>query len=220
MLNYLEVLQTSKLLHQAIANFMKNPAITNHEIHPLIAKRWSPRAFDSKLVETEKLAQIFEAARWASSCFNDQPWVFIVATKDDTVNYQKMLDCLVPFNISWAQAAPVLGLVIAQKNFKHNGKPNAWGEYDAGQATATLVLQATALDLVAHQMGGFDADKAIAAFNIPETAKPIAAIAIGYAGDPSNLPTELQERETAPRDRHPLNSFVFTGEWGNTASFV
>lgn len=200
---------------------MEKIAITDHEIHPLIAKRWSPRAFDSsKSVETEKLAQIFEAARWSSSCFNDQPWVFIVATKDDTVNYQKMLDCLVPFNVSWAQAAPVLGLVVAQKNFKHNGKPNAFGEYDAGQAVATLVLQATALDLVAHQMGGFDAEIAIASFNIPETAKPVAAIAIGYAGEVSNLPVDLQERENAPRERQALSSFVFTGEWGNAASFV
>jgi len=199
---------------------MEKPAITNHEIHPLIAQRWSPRAFDSKLVETEKLAQLFEAARWTSSCFNDQPWTFIVATKDDTVNYQKMLDCLVLGNIVWAQVAPVLGLVVAQKTFKHNGKPNAWGEYDSGQAAATLVLQATALDLVAHQMGGFDADKAIATFNIPETARPVAAIAIGYTGETSNLPTDLQERENAPRDRYPLSSFVFTGEWGNSALFT
>lgn len=199
---------------------MTNPAITDRELHPLIAQRWSPRAFDSKLVEPEKIAKLFEAARWASSCFNDQPWAFIVATKDDTVNYQKMLDCLVAFNVSWAQVAPVLVLVIAQKNFKHNGKSNAWGEYDAGQAAATLVLQATALDLVAHQMGGFDADKAIATFNIPETARPIAAIAIGYEGEVSNLPSELQERETAPRARQPLSSFVFTGEWGNSASFA
>ena len=120
---------------------MENPAITNHQIHPLISQRWSPRTFDSKSVETEKLAQLFEAARWASSCFNGQPWVFIVATKDDTVNYQKLLDCLVPFNASWAQAAPVLAIIVAQKNFTHNGKPNAWAEYDAGQAAATLVLQ-------------------------------------------------------------------------------
>ena len=199
---------------------MQNPAITDHEIHPLISQRWSPRSFDNKPVETEKLAQLFEASRWTSSCFNDQPWTFIIATKDDTVNYQKLLDCLVPANVVWAQVAPVLGLIIAQKNFKHNGKPNAWGEYDAGQAAATLVLQATALDLVAHQMGGFDAAKAIATFNIPETAKPIAAIAIGYTGETNNLPPELQEREIAPRSRYPLSSMVFTGEWGNSASFV
>jgi nitroreductase len=199
---------------------MENPAINDHQIHPLISQRWSPRAFDSQLVEKDKLAQLFEAARWSSSCFNDQPWAFIVTTKDDTVNYQKLLDCLVPANVIWAQVAPVLGLVIAQKNFKHNGKPNAWAEYDAGQATATLVLQATALNLVAHQMGGFDAAKAIATFNIPETAKPVAAIAIGYAGETSNLPTELQERETAARNRHPLSSFVFTGEWGSSAPLV
>ena len=199
---------------------MENPAITNHDIHPLIANRWSPRAFDSKLVEPEKLAQLFEAARWSASCFNDQPWVFIVATKDDTINYQKLLDCLVPFNVAWAQAAPVLILAIAQKNFKHNGKPNAWGEYDAGQAAATLVFQAAALGLVAHQMGGFDADKAIATFNIPDTAKPVAAIAIGYEGEVSNLPSELQERETAPRVRQPLSSFVFTGDWEQSATFV
>lgn len=199
---------------------MENPAITNHEIDPLISQRWSPRAFDSKLIETEKLAQLFEAARWAASCFNDQPWTFIIATKDDVANYQKMLDCLVPANVVWAQFAPVLGLVVAQKNFKQNGKPNAWGEYDSGQAAATLVLQATALNLVAHQMGGFDAAKAITTFNIPDTAKPLAAIAIGYKGAASNLPQDLQEREKATRDRYPLNSFVFTSEWGNSASFV
>ncbi|PZV15504.1 MAG: nitroreductase [Pseudanabaena sp.] len=199
---------------------MDNPAINDHKIHALIAQRWSPRAFDSRPVETDKLAQLFEAARWSSSCFNDQPWTFIVATKDDTVNYQKLLDCLVPANVSWAQVAPVLGLIIAQKNFKHNGKPNAWGEYDAGQAAATLVLQAAALNLVAHQMGGFDPAKAIATFSIPETARPIAAIAIGYEGETNNLPPDLQEREIAPRTRYPLSSFVFTGEWGNAAQFV
>ena len=198
---------------------MKNLAVSDHELHPIIAQRWSPRAFDSKLVEPEKLAQLFEAARWASSCFNDQPWAFVVATKDDTVNYQKMLECLVPANVVWAQVAPVLGLVVAQKNFKHNGKPNAWGEYDAGQAAATLVLQATALNLVVHQMGGFDAVKAIATFNIPETAKPVAAIAIGYEGKSSDLSLELQEREKAARSRQPLTSFVFTGKWGNSAPF-
>lgn len=199
---------------------MKNPAIANHELHPLIAQRWSPRAFDSQLVEAEKLAQLFEAARWASSCFNDQPWTFIIATKDDALNHQKMLDCLVPANVVWAQFAPVLGLIVAQKNFKHNGKPNSWGEYDAGQAAATLVLQATALNLVAHQMGGFDPAKAIATFSIPETARPVAAIAIGYAGDANNLPPDLQEKEKAPRDRYPSASFVFTGSWGNSAPFV
>ncbi len=199
---------------------MQNPAINDHQIHPLIAQRWSPRAFDSKPVEKEKLAQLFEAARWAASCFNDQPWTFIVATKDDTVNYQKLLDCLVPANVIWAQVAPVLGLVVAQKTFKHNGKPNSWGEYDAGQAAANLVLQATALNLVAHQMGGFDPAKAIATFNIPETARPVAAIAIGYAGETSNLPPDLQERENVPRTRYPLSSFVFTGEWGSSAPFV
>jgi nitroreductase len=199
---------------------MENPAITSHDIHPLLANRWSPRAFDSELVEPEKLAQLFEAARWSASCFNDQPWVFMVATKDDTVNYQKLLDCLVPFNVSWAQAAPVLILAIAQKNFKHNGKPNAWSEYDAGQAVANLVCQATALGLFAHQMGGFDADKAIATFHIPDSAKPMAAIAIGYAGEVSNRPSELQEKETAPRARQPLSSFVFTGDWQQSASFI
>lgn len=113
-----------------------------------------------------------------------------------------------------------MDLIIAQKNFKHNGKPNAWGEYDAGQAAATLVLQATALNLVAHQMGGFDPAKAIATFSISETARPIAAIAIGYEGETNNLPQDLQEREIAPRTRYPLSSFVFTGEWGSSAPFV
>lgn len=199
---------------------MEKPAVTDHEILPLIAKRWSPRSFASTPVEPEKLCSLFEAARWSASCFNDQPWSLIVATQADTVNYQKLLDCLVPGNQAWAQAAPVLMLVLAQKTFKHNGSPNQWGEYDTGQAIGTLAVQATSMGLFLHQMGGFEADKAIAAFKLPEHVKPMAAAALGYAGEISNLPPDLQEKELTPRSRHPISSFVFTGEWGKPTSFV
>jgi nitroreductase len=122
-----------------------------------------------------------------------------------------MLDCLVPFNISWAQAAPVLGLVIAQKNFKHNGKPNAFGEYDSGQATATLVLQATALDLVAHQMGGFDKTKAVETFELGEELIPLVVVAIGKQGSIDQLDDEMSVRESAPRVRKELSDIVLRG---------
>ncbi|MEE3718981.1 nitroreductase family protein [Tumidithrix elongata RA019] len=199
---------------------MEKPAVTDFEIHDAIAQRWSPRAFDRKPVEAEKLNKLFEAARWSASCFNDQPWNFIVATQTDTIAYQQLLDCLVPANIVWAQAAPVLILAVARKAFKHNGKPNDWAEYDCGQAVATLSVQATSMGLVLHQMAGFMADKAIATFKLPENFKPMAAIALGYPGELSSLPPDLQAKETATRDRYPLSSFVFTGEWGKHIPFA
>ncbi len=202
---------------------MEKPAVTNYEIHPLLAKRWSPRAFANTPVEIEKLRSLFEAAHWAASCFNDQPWNFIVATKSEPEAFQKILDCLVPGNSTWAQAAPVLIIAVAQTTFKHNNSPNKWGEYDLGQAAATLTIQAVSMGLFLHQMGGFDADKVIATFKLPENTKPMAAIALGYPGDPNSLSPDLQEKELAPRSlasRHPLSSFVFTGEWGSPSPFL
>ncbi len=199
---------------------MEKPAVTDHEILPSIAQRWSPRAYASTPVEAEKLCSLFEAARWSASCFNDQPWNFIVATKVETLAYQQILECLVPFNQAWAQAAPVLIVAIASQNFKHDGKPNAWGEYDLGEAVATLAVQATSMGLQMHQMAGFEPEKVISTFKLPAHFKPMASIALGYPGEVSSLPPDLQERETAARSRHPLSSFVFTGEWGQPASFT
>jgi nitroreductase len=199
---------------------MQKIAVTDHEIVAAIAERWSPRAYASTPVESEKLCSLFEAARWSASCFNDQPWNFIVARKADTVAYQQIVDCLVPFNQAWAQAAPVLMIAIASKNFKHDDKPNAWGEYDLGEAVATLAVQATSMGLRMHQMAGFEPDKVISTFKLPDNFKPMAAIALGYPGEVSSLSPDLQAKELAPRTRQPLANFVFTGAWGKSAPFT
>ena len=199
---------------------MHKPATNAFPIHDLIRDRWSPRAFSDKPVQPEVLASLFEAARWAPSSFNEQPWAYLVATKDDPENFAKMLSVLVDFNAGWAKNAPVLVLAVARLTFQNNGKPNRNAFYDTGAASALLSVEATARGLVVHQMAGFDAEKARQAFAIPSGWEPIAAMAIGYPGDTSSLPDSLREKELAPRTRKPLSEFVMSGRWGHTASFV
>jgi nitroreductase len=184
-------------------------------IHPVISHRWSPRAFADKPVTTEDLTKIFDAARWAASSYNEQPWRFVVGRKGDAT-YQKIFDSLIEFNQGWAKSAPVLVLSTAKKTFSHNGAPNGYGIHDTGAATATLTLQATALGLHSHGMAGFDKDKARAAFNIPEDFEIGAVTALGYLGDPETLPEGLKAQETSPRTRKPLEEVVFS-EWGQPA---
>lgn len=185
------------------------------DIHDLIARRWSPRAFDAeKPVEHDKLLACLEAARWAPSCFGDEPWRFIVCDRFvDEASWQKLRDCLVPKNQLWADKAPVLLLSCAASKFHANGNPNRWGEYDTGAATVSLCLQATALGLASHQMGGFDVDKARATFNIPDEYTPMAAIALGYQADIDNLDEAFHDPELNERRRRPLGEIFFAGEW-------
>ncbi|GAB6067557.1 hypothetical protein JCM13664_08750 [Methylothermus subterraneus] len=184
-------------------------------VHELIAARWSPRAFDGRPVEVEKLTSCLEAARWAPSCYNDQPWRFLVTDRQqDAEAWQRLFDCLVPANQRWAQRAPVLILACAATRFSHNGAPNRWGSYDTGQAVMSLVLQAAALGLAAHQMAGFDALRAREVFAVPEDFEPMSVTALGYPGDPGVLDETLQERERAPRQRRPLAEIAFAGRWG------
>jgi nitroreductase len=199
---------------------LQKPAETSAPVHDLIRYRWSPRAFDSQPVEPEKLRSLFEAARWAASSYNAQPWYFIVATKDDSENYKKILDCFVEFNQAWAKSAPVVALSVARMKFEHNGTPNNHAFHDVGQAAANLALQATALGLQIHQMAGILPDKAREIFGIPEGYEAVAGFAIGYPGDPASLPDKLREQERAPRSRKPLDSFVFTGKWGKVSPVV
>jgi nitroreductase len=194
---------------------LKKPAETSTPIHDLIAHRWSPRAFDSKPVEPEKLRTLFEAARWAPSSYNAQPWYFIVGTKDHPENYNRVLESLIEFNQGWAKQAPVLALSVAKLKFD-DGKPNRHAFHDVGQAAANLSLQAEALGLSVHQMAGIEAEKARKLFHIPADYEAVAGIALGYAGDPASLSEELRKRELAPRQRKPLDSFVFTGQWGKS----
>jgi len=199
---------------------MKKPAPSDFPVHELIRERWSPRAFADKSVPQGVLRSIFEAARWAPSSFNEQPWAFIVSTKDDKENFEKMLSILVDFNVQWAKSAPILALAVAKLAFANNNAPNRNAQYDTGAATALLSVEATARGLAVHQMAGFDAERARQAFGIPKGWEPIAALAIGYPGDPASLPAPLKDREMAPRTRKPIAEFVMADQWGHTAPFA
>jgi nitroreductase len=181
-------------------------------IHDLIEERKSPRAFAEKSVEQEQLETLFEAARWAPSAMNEQPWRFIYATKEDKENFDRLFSCLLEGN-SWARNAAVLFLTVAKKTYDFNGTPNGHAWHDIGLATGNLLLQATDLGLHVHLMGGFKADKAREVLGIPEGYEPVTIGAIGYIGDPETLPEHLRERELAPRTRKPLEELVFRGKW-------
>jgi nitroreductase len=195
-------------------------ASTSVPIHEILSHRWSPRAFDSRPVEPEKLRALLEAARWAASSYNAQPWFFIVGTKDDPATFQRVLECFGEFNQNWAKHAPVVALSAARLKFEHNGQPNRHAYHDVGQAAANLALQASAFGIQVHQMAGIDPEKARATFSIPEGYDAVAGIALGYPGDPSSLPDQLRQRELAPRERKPLSSFVFSGAWGTASRLV
>jgi nitroreductase len=166
------------------------------------------------------LRSLFEAARWAPSSSNLQPWAYIVGTKDDKENFEKVLSTLVEFNQGWAKGAPVLAVSVAQVKNAKDGAPNRWAFHDVGSASAQLTTEASSRGLYVHQMAGLDPEKARKVFQIPEGWEAVAAMAIGYPGDPATLPEKLRERELAPRTRKPLSEFVMTGGWGHTASFV
>jgi nitroreductase len=199
---------------------MQKQAATDHPVHEFIVKRWSPRAFSDKPVPPDVLRSLFEAARWAASSYNDQPWSYVVATKGDKENFSKMLGVLMDMNAVWAKQAPVLAISVARRTFKHNGAPNPVALHDLGAANAQLTMEATSRGLVVHQMAGFHHDKAREAFGIPEGWDPVSAIAIGYPGDPETLSEQLRKSELAARTRKPLSEFVMAGRWGHTASFV
>jgi nitroreductase len=192
---------------------MEKPAEAAHPIHELILRRWSPLAFSSRPVEPATLQRLFEAARWAPSCFNEQPWRFVVCTREHPAEHQRFVDCLAEGNVPWARNAPVLFFSVAKRTFSRNGAPNRHAWYDVGMAVENLIVQATALGLFVHQMGGFDPARARTAFGIPEDFEPVAAVAVGYPGDPESLPPALRDRELAPRTRQPLASLVFEGQW-------
>jgi nitroreductase len=199
------------------ANKMEKPAETQTPIHELLGQRWSPRAFSGKAVEPEKLVSVLEAARWAPSSRNEQPWAYIVATQDDQKGFDELLAVLMPTNRAWAPKAPVLILALAHTLWTKEGTPNRVGIYDLGQATMSLVIQATSVGLATHQMGGFDVEAARRHFQVPAGWEPVSVIAIGYAGSVEDLPEPLREREMLQRHRKPLEEFVFSGAWGHPA---
>lgn len=195
-------------------------ADTEYTVHDFIRGRWSPLAFSNRTVELEKLLILLEAARWAPSSYNEQPWSFIVATNENQAEYDRSFSCLVEGNQAWAQNAPVLILSVAKLFFEKSGDQNRHAFHDVGLATENLVIQAIALELFVHQMAGFHVEKARELFNIPEGYEPLTALAIGYLGDPQTLPEQLRARELAPRTRKPLTEFVFTGNWNQTSLLI
>jgi nitroreductase len=194
-------------------------ANTRYPVHELIQKRWSPRAFSDRPVEPDKLLSLLEAARWAPSSYNFQPWNFIIATKDNPSEYSRLLNVLVEFNQGWAKQAPVLIIAVA-KVLNDDGKVNRHAFHDVGLALENLTLQATSLGLSVHQAAGFDLEKARSEYQIPAGYELVTAVVIGYAGDPNSLADGLRERELAPRVRKPFQEFVFSGEWGKPSPLL
>ena len=192
---------------------MQNPAPAEHLILPELQQRWSPVIFSGEPVPAELMDRLFEAARWAPSSSNEQPWTFVVATAAEPELFTRLADCLRPSN-SWAKAAPVLALSVARMTLAGDVKPNRYAFHDTGMAVANLLAQATAEGLFVHQMGGFDVEKARHDLDVPSGHDPVAMMAIGYYGSPANAATGLRDREISPRTRKRLDEFVFRGTWG------
>ncbi len=192
---------------------MEKPAEAQFPIHDLMRRRWSPRAFAERTVEPETLRSLFEAARWAPSSNNEQPWHFIVGTRADPAGYDRLFACLKEGNRKWAFRAPVLMLSVARLNFEDEGTPNRHALHDTGMAALSLCLQATSMGLIAHQMAGFEIEKARVDLGIPAGHEPVAMIAVGYPGEAAELPDYLRERELKPRERKSAKEFVAIGRW-------
>lgn len=179
-----------------------------------VARRWSPRAFDERPVSREELRSLFEAARWSASAYNEQPWRFVVASRDDPEGFERLLGCLDEWNGKWAHTAGALVMVAAKTDYTHNGKPNAHARYDAGQAAAWLTAQAASMGLQVHQMAGFHASEARERLGIPDGFEPVTFMAIGRVGDPASLPGSFARMETAPRERRDPSDTIFEGRFG------
>ncbi len=194
---------------------MQNPANNEHPVNTLVKQRWSPRAFSSKSVKKEKIRSILEAARWTPSAFNEQPWRFIVGQKGDSA-YDSILSTLVDWNILWAGNAPLLILNLAKKTFSHNDKQNVTFKYDLGQAVGFMILECVNQGLYAHQMSGFDPQKAAELFNITDDYQAVSVTAIGYFGSINDLSEDMAGMETKPRERKEIKDLVFGGKFGES----
>jgi nitroreductase len=193
---------------------------TDYAVQDLIASRWSPYLFADRPVAKADLCSLFEAARWAPSSYNEQPWSYIVATREDQTEFDRLLSCLVPGNQAWAKFAPVLALGCTNLKFARNGQPNDAAQHDLGLASGNLVLEATARGLSVHQMIGILPDRARELYQVPADVRPLTGLAIGYVGDQAALPAEIRSRDQSRRPRKPIATFVFGAKWGTAASVV
>jgi nitroreductase len=177
----------------------------NFPVLDLLQKRWSPRAFSPKPLDRNTVLTLFEAARWAASAMNEQPWRFIYATADESEKHKNLVQCLIEGNRIWAQSAPLLIMTLARTNFFKNNQPNKWAVHDLGLSIGNLTAQASALDLYVHNMAGFSSDTARQLFAIPAEYEPVTMIAAGYLGSEEQLPEPLRAREIAVQERKPLD---------------
>jgi nitroreductase len=195
-------------------------AATDYPIQRALADRWSPYGFEDRPVAAADLCSLFEAARWAASSYNEQPWNYILATKANSKEFAELLSCLVEANQAWAKAAPLLVLGVVSLRFAKNAKENRAAVHDLGLASGNLVMEATTRELSVHQMIGILPDKAREIYQIPEHFEAWTAMAIGYNANPATMPAALKERDMAPRQRRPLRDFVFAGHWKAASPLV
>jgi len=187
---------------------MNKKAIVSCEINDLISNRWSPRAFKNEPIPHDKLCTLFEAARWAPSAFNEQPWQFILGIKPNKA-YEFIYDSLIEFNKAWAKNAPVLIVALSKKTYTQNNKDNTYHAYDLGQAVAYLTIQAMAEGLYIHQMGGFDKKIVQKHFSIDDNLDVLTVLALGYIGNISDLSNDIAQLEIKERERKPLASLFY-----------
>src|ERR1019366_2578959 len=195
-------------------------AVTDHPIQHALADRWSPYGFEDRSGAGAALLSMFGGARWAASSYNEQPWNYLVATKENPKEFARLLSCLVEANQAWAKAAPVLALGVVSLRFAKNNKDNRAAVHDLGLAAGNLLVEATTRGLSVHQMIGILPDKAREIYQIPEHNEAWTALAIGYKADPATLADAVKERGLTPRQRKPLGKFVFTGQWGQSSPLV
>jgi nitroreductase len=199
---------------------MPGTITTDFPIQSLLSERWSPFAFDDRRVSPNDLLALLEAARWSASAANEQPWTYFIATRDEPEEFARLLSCVEDVNMPWAKFAPVLMLGCARLTLEHSGQPYATAEHDLGLASANLVFEATARGLSVHQMIHIHRDRARQLYQIPEGVKPVAGIAIGYAGADGRLTEPFQKEDRVRRQRKALDSFVFSGSWSEVAPLI
>lgn len=196
---------------------MRKTAPSDHAIHELIGERWSPYWFDNRPISNSDMCAIMEAARWAPSSYNEQPWCFLMSNREDVGRHAPMVECLIEGNRTWAREAPILLLGLTHRSFAQSGEPNPACEHDLGLAAASLTLEASARGIQVHQMSGILRARIRETYRVPADVTPLTALALGYCAAAKDVPDRYQDRQNRARERKPLSSFVYAGSWEESA---